>query len=142
MPSTAARTAKTRFRAKAKPTRTTRALVHRAPLHPWIAQIDRLQHGFQLNQIEFAAQLLHCAPRSLILWKNGRPPNPAIRVRLNELQRLYDALAQIMPPEDVAPWMKQTNDYLNPLTPLEVIARGHIDRLWHIIHAVATGMPT
>ena len=47
-----------------------------------------------------------------------------------------------MPPADVGAWMKRTNDYLDPLTPLEVLSRGEIDRLWHIIHNVATGMPT
>jgi hypothetical protein len=108
---------------------------------PWSAQIDRLQHGFKLTQLEFAAQLIQSAPRSVILWKNGRRPNAAVRVRLQELDRLYAALAHLMPPRDVGPWMKQTNDYLDPLTPLEVIARGQIDRLWHIIHNVATGMP-
>ena len=34
------------------------------------------------------------------------------------------------------------NEYLDPLTPLEVINRGQIDRLWQIIHNVGSGMPT
>ena len=110
--------------------------------HPWITQIDRLQNGFQLNQIQLAAQLLNCAPRSLILWKKGRTPNPAVLIRLHELNRLYLALTDLMPSEDVGPWMKQTNDYLDPLTPLEVINRGQLDRLWQIIHHVGAGLPT
>ncbi len=113
-----------------------------AVAQPWHTQIDRLQNGFQLNQIQLATQLLNCAPRSLILWKKGRTPNPAVLIRLNELHRLYLALAQLMPAAEVGPWMKRTNDYLDPLTPLEVINRGQLDRLWHIIHNVATGMPT
>jgi len=92
--------------------------------------------------MQLATQLLNCAPRSLILWKQGRTPNPAVLVRLNELNRLYLALARLMPGPEVGPWMKRTNDYLDPLTPLEVINRGQLDRLWQIIHHVGSGMPT
>lgn len=110
--------------------------------HPWIAQIDRLQSGFTLTQIQLADRLLHVSPRSLALWKAGRSPNPAVIIRLTELNRLYLALARLMPPSDVGPWMNRTNDYLDPLTPLEVLARGQIDLLWQIIHNVGSGMPT
>ncbi len=47
-----------------------------------------------------------------------------------------------MPAGKIGPWMKRHNEYLAPLTPLEVIDRGEIDRLWHIIHNVGSGMPT
>lgn len=109
---------------------------------PWVSQIDRLQKGFGLNQIQLATSLLHCTPRSLILWKSKQPPNQAILIRLKELNRLYQALAALMPPEEIPAWMNQTNDYLDPLTPMEVLNRGQIDRLWQIIHNVGSGMPT
>ncbi len=109
---------------------------------PWVAQIKTLQEGFALNQLELATQLLRCAPRSLLLWNQGAVPNESVLIRLEELSRLYKALAELMPENEVGPWMKRTNDYLEPLTPLEVINRGQIDRLWHIIHNVGTGMPT
>ena len=104
--------------------------------------IDRLLQGFQLTQVQLGVQVLHCAPRSLTLWRAGKAPNASAVIRLRELDRLYQALAQLMPADEVGPWMKRTNEYLAPLTPLEVLARGEIDRLWHIIHNVGSGMPT
>jgi hypothetical protein len=104
--------------------------------------IDRLLSGFQLTQAQLATQILHCAQRSLTLWKAGQTPNPGAALRLRELDRLYQALAELMAPEDIGPWMRRTNEYLQPLTPLEVLARGETDRLWHIIHNVSSGMPT
>jgi hypothetical protein len=115
---------------------------HKSKNRPWVSQIDRLQKGFGLNQIQLATSVLHCSPRSLILWKKNLTPNRATLIRLNELNRLYQALAALMAPEDVAAWMNRTNDYLDPLTPLEVLNRGQIDRLWHIIHNVGSGMPS
>ncbi|HEY4328269.1 MAG TPA: hypothetical protein VGN88_00935 [Phycisphaerae bacterium] len=114
-----------------------------AAIHPaWVSQIERLQRGFGLNQIQLASELLHCSPRSLILWKSGSEPNAAMLIRLHELWRLYQALGKLMPASEISIWLKQTNDYLDPLTPLEVLNRGQIDRLWHIIHNAGTGMPT
>ena len=45
---------------------------------PWVAQIDRLQFGFQLNQIELA-QLLNCAaplPHPLEKSPSSQPRRP------------------------------------------------------------------
>lgn len=55
------------------------------------------------------------------------------------LSDLRVALAQIMDAGDIAGWMEEPNEAFGGSTPLQVVERGEIDRLWQMIYAVQSG---
>lgn len=55
------------------------------------------------------------------------------------LDRLYDALCRVVKPEHILAWLKVPNPAFDPLTPIEVLERGQIDRLWRMIFEMETG---
>ncbi len=61
--------------------------------------------------------------------------------RLREIERLSAALREIMNENDLAGWLEQTNDAFEGSTPLQLIERGEIDRLWQMVFAVRSGLP-
>jgi hypothetical protein len=50
-----------------------------------------------------------------------------------EAHRLHEALAQIMPPDQVGMWMRTPNPAFEGQTPIQVMERGETDRLWRMI---------
>jgi hypothetical protein len=60
---------------------------------------------------------------------------------MTEMQRLYQALANVMKPGFVGEWLQAPNDAFSGLKPLEVVERGEVDRLWRMIYALESGMP-
>ena len=47
-----------------------------------------------------------------------------------EIDRLRVALANVMNPDYVSTWLNKPNPAFDGSTPLDVIARGEIDRVW------------
>ncbi len=54
-------------------------------------------------------------------------------------QRLIDALSEIVQEDSLGAWLQQPNDAFDGLKPIEVIDRGHSDRLWEMIFNVRSG---
>jgi hypothetical protein len=42
---------------------------------------------------------------------------------------------------DLPEWMERPNPAFEGSTPLQVVERGEIDRLWQMVYAVRTGQP-
>src|SRR5439155_26477922 len=65
--------------------------------------------------------------RGLADWESGHraPKEPASR-RLKELDRLCAALADVVKPEAIGPWLQTPNDAFGGVKPLEVIERGEV----------------
>ena len=68
-------------------------------------------------------------------------PKSDTRRRLTEVDRLRQALCELMTPADLAQWFDSSNPGFEGSTPLQLVERGEIDRLWQMIHAVRTGEP-
>jgi hypothetical protein len=47
-----------------------------------------------------------------------------------------------MKPKFILQWLHNPNEAFDGLKPLEVIARGQIDRIWRMIFYLESGMPT
>lgn len=77
--------------------------------------------------------------RSVDKWAAGDKPGAATRRRLKEMERLFEALTEIMEPGYVGEWLKTANDAFDGSTPLQVIERGETDRIWRMIFIVETG---
>jgi hypothetical protein len=68
------------------------------------------------------------------------PTEDSKRRRLKELDRVRARLSDVMAPEAIPSWLDTPNEAFDGLTPLEVIERGEIDRLWNMIFYLESGV--
>jgi len=76
------------------------------------------------------------------ILKHARNDLAAGGQQLTEHQRLGRALAEVIRPECIGPWLRVPNEVFEGLSPLEVIERGEIDRIWRMVYELESGMPT
>jgi DNA-binding transcriptional regulator YiaG len=100
-----------------------------------------LRKRLQLKQSVFA-RLLPVSVRSLATLESGTVPSEAVARRLIELQRLTNALTEVMTKESLGNWLQTPNDAFDGLKPLEVIDRGESDRIWAMIYYLRSGVPS
>lgn len=81
------------------------------------------------------------APRSVAKWSQGEPPSPKQEVALVEMDRLLDGLSRVMEPSQVGRWLKAPNPAFDGSTPLQVVERGEIDRIWRMLFDLESGQP-
>lgn len=62
--------------------------------------------------------------------------------RAEEIRSIEQALADVIRPEFVGPWLRTPNEAFAGQTPIEVIERGEVDRIWRMIHELESGEPT
>ena len=103
-----------------------------------VISVSVLRKRLKLRQPEFA-RLFPMSQRSLATLESGTPPTPMIARRLTELKRLLDALSEIVHEDSLGAWLQQPNDAFDGLKPIEVIDRGHSDRLWEMMFNVRSG---
>jgi len=81
------------------------------------------------------------SPRSVAKWSQGEPPSPKQETALVEMDRLLDGLARVMEPAQVGRWLKASNPAFDGSTPLQVVERGEIDRIWRMLFDLESGQP-
>jgi len=54
---------------------------------------------------------------------------------------LYKALGKVVKRESIGRWLENPQDAFDGSTPLQVIERGEIDRLWRMIYRLESGEP-
>ena len=74
-------------------------------------------------------------------WAQGRKPSASTERRLTELKRLLAAMEQFVVKDAIGPWLKEPNPAFDGSTPLQMIERGEIDRLWRMIDELRSGVP-
>ena len=79
--------------------------------------------------------------RAVANWSRGHAPSAPALKKLTELKRLFEALARLVDPKDIGPWLLQPNPAFDGSTPLQVIERGESDRLWRMIYELESGQP-
>ena len=102
-----------------------------------------LQHyraTFNLAQ-PVVVRLTGFSPRSVAKWSQGGPPSPKQEMALVEMDRLLDGLARVMEPAQVGRWLKAPNPAFDGSTPLQVVERGEIDRIWRMLFDLESGQP-
>ena len=102
-----------------------------------------LQHyraTFNLAQ-PVVVRLTGFSPRSVAKWSQGEPPSPKQETALVEMDRLLDGLARVMEPAQVGRWLKAPNPAFDGSTPLQVVERGEIDRIWRMLFDLESGQP-
>jgi transcriptional regulator with XRE-family HTH domain len=103
--------------------------------------VRELREQLGLTQDLFA-RLAGLSVRTVADWEGGRAPGAARAQRLNEIRRLQRALAGVMRPDFIGPWLKRPNEAFSGLKPIEVVERGEVDRIWRMIYELESGIPT
>ena len=104
---------------------------------------DLLRHyraTFNLAQ-PTVVRLTGFSPRSVAKWSQGESPSPKQETALVEMDRLLDGLARVMEPAQVGRWLKVPNPAFEGSTPLQVVERGEIDRIWRMVFDLESGQP-
>ncbi len=102
-----------------------------------------LQHyrtAFNMPQ-PLVVRLTGFSPRSVAKWSEGVPPSPKQEKALVEMDRLLDGLARVMQPAQVGQWLKSPNPAFDGSTPLQVVERGEMDRIWRMLFDLESGQP-
>lgn len=115
------------------------ASARKAASSPVRVKIVRSKLGLKQTQM---SRILGISARKLSeLESQSKDPRPETNRRLTEVDRLRKGLEEIMDAENIAPWMETPNNAFDGSTPLQLIERGEIDRIWQMIFAVRTGHP-
>ena len=96
--------------------------------------------AFKMPQ-PIVVRLTGFSPRSVAKWSEGVPPSPKQEKALVEMDRLLDGLARVMQPAQVGQWIKSPNPAFDGSTPLQVVERGEIDRIWRMLYDLESGQP-
>ena len=112
---------------------------HRGP-KDYAGLLQHYRTTFKMPQ-PFVVRLTGFSPRSVAKWREGVMPSPKQEKALVEMDRLLDALARVMPPAQVGQWLKSPNPAFDGSTPLQVVERGEIDRIWHMLFDLESGQP-
>jgi transcriptional regulator with XRE-family HTH domain len=107
-----------------------------APVHP--RTLRELRDSLGLSQADLA-RLLGFSTRWVATQEAAGTGMPAER-RITEIERLHEALCQVVKPEAVKGWLNRPNTAFEGLKPLEVVERGQIDRLWQMIFFLESGV--
>lgn len=89
---------------------------------------------------ETFARLVPISTRLLASIEAGNQPQGGVHRKLLEIQRVVDALSEVIASDAIGPWLNQPNDAFDGLKPIEVIERGQVDRIWRMIFLLRSGV--
>jgi hypothetical protein len=96
--------------------------------------------AFKMPQ-PIVVRLTGFSPRSVAKWTEGVLPSPKQEKALVEMDRLLDGLTRVIPPAQIGQWLKSPNPAFDGSTPLQVVERGEIDRIWWMLYDLESGQP-
>ena len=102
--------------------------------------LQEMAEKFGLRQ-ETLSRLTGFSLRAVAGWASGKKPSAPVQRALTEMDRLLDSLSRLMKPKQVGKWLKEPNSALDGSTPVQVIERGQIDRIWRLLYFVESGEP-
>ena len=89
----------------------------------------------------FVVRLTGFSPRSVAKWSEGVLPSPKQEKALVEMDRLLDGVSRVMHPAQIGRWLKSPNPAFDGSTPLQLVERGEIDRIWRMLFDLESGQP-
>jgi DNA-binding transcriptional regulator YiaG len=102
--------------------------------------LEKIVEKFGLRQ-ETLSRLTGFSVRAVAGWSSGKQPSAPVKRALMEMDRLLDNLSRLMKPKDVGRWLKEPNLAFDGSTPVQVIERGQIDRIWRLLYFLESGEP-
>lgn len=103
--------------------------------------VAQLRSRFHVPRRLFA-RLGGISERTLAEWESGGAISQTGLRKIHELERFQAQLAEVVDAGTIPQWLQTPNPAFEGLTPLEVIERGQIDRLWRMIFFLQTGVPS
>jgi len=104
------------------------------------AAVREITDRFGVRQ-ETLSRMTGFSPRAVAEWASGKEPSAPAKKVFIEMDRLLDALARLMQPKEVGRWLKEPNPAFDGSTPVQVIERGQMDRVWRMLYYTESGEP-
>ncbi len=95
---------------------------------------------FKMSQ-PVIVRLTGFSPRSVAKWSEGILPSAKQEKALVEMDRLLDGLTRVIQPAQIGHWLKTPNPAFDGSTPLQVVERGEMDRIWRMLYELESGQP-
>jgi DNA-binding transcriptional regulator YiaG len=102
--------------------------------------VREIKDRFGVRQ-ETLSRMTGFSPRAFAEWARGKEPSAPAKRAFHEMDRLLDALARLMRPKEVGRWLKEPNPAFDGSTPVQVIERGQMDRIWRMLYYAESGEP-
>jgi len=113
----------------------------RKAIEPKATQVVRLREELGLSQTLFG-RLTGYSTRTIAALENKEAEfTPGIARKVTETARLKDALLHVIPKDAIGRWLDTPNPAFDDLKPIELVERGHTDRLWRMIYELESGQP-
>lgn len=90
---------------------------------------------------EVFGRLVNVSVRTIAEVESNRKKVDKLQRNYVEVNRLCDALSEVVAPSALGDWFNTPNNAFGGLKPLEVIERGEIDRLWEMFYRLRSGLP-
>jgi len=104
-------------------------------------EVVRLREELGLNQALFG-RLTGYSTRTIAALENDEAEfTPGIARKVTEAARLKEALLHVIPQDAIARWLDTPNPAFDDLKPIELVERGHTDKLWRMIYELESGQP-
>ena len=104
------------------------------------AAVRDITNRFGVRQ-ETLSRMTGFSQRAVAEWASGKEPSAPAKKVFVEMDRLLDGLARLMQPKDVGRWLKEPNPAFDGSTPVQVIERGQMDRIWRMLYYAESGEP-
>lgn len=101
----------------------------------------KLRQEMGLSRPDFG-RLVGLSDRSVASWEGGADLRPSSLRTIIEVGRLHQRLRAAFPDAtQLAAWLRTPNKAFEGSTPIQVVERGEIDRLWRMVYFLESGTP-
>lgn len=109
--------------------------------NPLGGQMYGLRDSLNMPRETFG-RMINASVRTIAEIESGRRTELGKLSRsYTEVQRLYNALSEVVDSVCLDDWFKAPNDAFDGFKPMEIIERGEIDRLWEMVYRLRSGVP-
>lgn len=85
------------------------------------------------------SRLAGFSERAITDYESGKKVSDALIRRMKELVHLQKRLSRVVKANAIPVWLEKPNRAFDGLTPIEVVERGEIDRLYEMIYFLESG---
>jgi DNA-binding transcriptional regulator YiaG len=85
------------------------------------------------------ARLAGFSERAITDYESGKKVSDALGRRMKELVQLQKRLSRVVKASAIPDWLQRPNQAFDGLTPIEVVERGEIHRLYEMIYFLESG---
>ncbi len=120
--------------------KTSKSVIHLAFRRDKQISVREITKRFAVRQ-DTLSRMTGFSPRAVAEWASGKKPSAPAKKAFAEMDRLLDALGRLLQPKEVGHWLKEPNPAFDGSTPVQVIERGQIDRIWRMLYYAESGEP-